>query len=141
MFGQYLNRSCGSVLLCLCKIKSSFASCHPPRQCLKWLLLVYGHILPIWPQSWRQFCYCPSSRDKPQNVSDSQSASVLSWIEDREGPSLTGPLQWTSLKRYTFFKFSVTTMIYAFTLPFYHNYTRLSANSNLQHIVRGKTGI
>jgi len=82
-----------------------------------------------------------SSRAKTQNVSDSESASVLSWIEYREGPSLAGPLQRTSLKRYTFFNFSVKTMTNAFTLPFYHSYRRLSADSNLQHIVRGKTGI
>jgi hypothetical protein len=32
-------------------------------------------------------------------------------------------------------------MINAFTVTFYHSYRRLSAHSNLQHIVQGKTGI
>ena len=48
---------------------------------------------------------CLSSRAKTQNVSDFESAPVLWWIEEREGPTLVGPLQRNGLKRYTFSKF------------------------------------
>jgi hypothetical protein len=39
------------------------------------------------------------------------------------------------------FQIFVTTMTNAFTVTFYHTYRRLLADSNLQHNVRGKTGI
>jgi hypothetical protein len=61
-----------------------------------------------------------SSRAKTQNVSDSESASVLWWTEEREGPNLAGPLQRNTLKRHPFYKFSVTTTINAFTVTSYH---------------------